>query len=132
MEAHFREIAKNLIARRDSAMSTLLQMSEEESAVFWPLKQEYDADMRGVYGDRLALIEEFSEVHDKLTGEVAGQLAGRYMALERRRIDLHEKYFSRMADEVSPVIAVQWLQLQGQFESMADVKISEGVPLAIR
>ena len=52
--------------------------------------------------------------------------------LERKRTDLHEEYFNRMADEVSTVVAVQWLQLEGQFESMADVKIAEGVPLAIR
>ena len=30
------------------------------------------------------------------------------------------------------VVAVQYLQLQGQFETMADLKIATHVPLAVR
>ncbi len=129
---YIQQIGRELIMRRDSAMKALIEMDEGESERFWAVKAEYEAELGRYYDDRLTLIAEFSEVHDKLTRELATDLAGRALDFERRRTDLHEKYFNRMADEISPVVAVQWLQLETQFESMADVKIAEGVPLAIR
>jgi hypothetical protein len=131
-EDNFRDIARSLSARRDSAMNTLIEMSETQKKMFQEVKGEYDTKLRAIYDDRLALIREFSEVHDKLNTDVAKKMISRALELDRARTDLHEEYFGKMATEVSPVIAVLWIQLQTQFEGMADVKLGEGVPLAIR
>ena len=123
-------IRGDLVPRRDSAMSTLIQLNDEEAKAFWPLKKQYDAELRKLYDTRLALMKEFAASHKLLTREVADDLADRFLDLERNRTELHRKYFKLMAKQVSPVAAAQFLQLQAQFEAMAEVQLMSSAPLA--
>jgi len=132
LEDYFKAIGTDLAARRDSAMSTLLQLNEEEAKVFWPLKKAYDKELNKLFDARFELLRDFDAVHDKLNAATANELAERALALDNQRTELHRKYFKLMSEKISPVVAVQYLQLQGQFETMADMKIATHVPLAMR
>jgi hypothetical protein len=132
LEKFFEAAGQDLGARRDSALRTLLEISEEEKEVFLPLLKSYDEELSAIFDARFALLREFSGVHDKLTDEKAAELAGRALDLDEKRSALHRKYFRLMSEQVSPVVAVQFLQLQSQFETMADLKLATNVPLAVR
>ena len=77
-----------------------------------------------------SLIREFMGSHDSLSDKQATDLATRALDIFDLRTGLRRKYFKLMSDEVSPVIAVQFLQLQSQFETMGDLEMSGAVPLA--
>ena len=132
LEQYFAAIGADLAAKRDSAISTLIELTPEETQLFWPIKKAYDAEFRKLLDARFELLGEFDAVHDKLTAETAAALAERALKLDEQRTDLHRRYFKKMSDEISPVVAVQYLQLQSQFETMADIKIATHVPLAMR
>jgi hypothetical protein len=132
LQEYVKMIGGDLAARRDSAVKTLLQLSADESKKFWTIKKEYDKEFRALIDQRMALLKEYSKVHDKLTTEKANELAGRSFDIEAKRNTLHRKYYDRIAGEISPVIAIQYLQLQGQFETMFDMKLATNVPLAMR
>ena len=120
----------DLMARRDSALDTLLHLDADGTKKFRPLKESYDAEMKKIAEQRLALMKEFMAAHDKLTAQTAKQMADRAFQLEDARNAVRRKYFERMSAEVSPVAAVQFLQLQRQFETMADLKAATNTPLA--
>lgn len=132
LEQYFSAIGADLAARRDSALSTLIELTPEEAKLFWPMKKAYDTELNKWFDARFALLGEFDATHDKLTAETATALAERALKLDEQRTDLHRRYFKQMSEEISPVVAVQYLQLQGQFETMADLKIATHVPLAVR
>jgi hypothetical protein len=132
LEQYFAAIGADLAAKRDSAISTLIELTPEEAEVFWPMKEAYDAELRKLFDARFELLGEFDAVHDKLTAETAAALAERSLKLDEQRTDLHRRYFKKMSEAISPVVAVQYLQLQGQFETMAAIKIATHVPLAVR
>jgi len=132
LEQYFTAIGADLAAKRDSALSTLIELTPDEAERFWPMKQAYDAELSKLFDARFELLGEFDAVHDKLTAEKASELAERALKLDEARTDLHRRYFKKMSEEISPVVAVQYLQLQSQFETMADIKIATHVPLAMR
>ena len=43
---------------------------------------------------------------------------------------LHRAYFRQISEEISPVVAVQFIQIQNRFETMADVKAATYTPIA--
>jgi len=132
LRKYFDAIGTDLAKRRDSAMSVLIELNDQQSKAFWPLKQAYDAELKDIFDARFAVLEEFDGIHDALTPEKAKELAGKALDLDARRTALHRKYFELMSEKVSPVAAVQFLQLQSQFETMADMEIASRVPLAMR
>lgn len=132
LEKYLSAVGEDLGARRDSALLALLELSEGEKKVFLPLLQAYDEELSALFDARFEVLTEFSAVHDKLTAEKARELAERALDLSEKRTALHRKYFRLMSEKVSPVVAVQFLQLQSQFETMADLKLATNVPLAVR
>ena len=132
LEDYFKVVKGDLTAKRDSALRTLVQLSEDEAKAFWPLVETYDDEMAQQRKQRRAVIEEFLGVYDKLTPEQAQKLADRALDLDVARNEVRRKYFKLMAREVSPVVAAQFLQLQGQFETMGDLKLAAAMPLATR
>jgi hypothetical protein len=130
LEDYLKTLRGDLVARRDSALVALVQLSEAQAKTFWPLRDAYDAEALKLSDRRVALTTEFAGTQGALTAEKARAFADRMFELESERIALRRKYFDKMAADVSPVAAVQFLQLQRQFETMLDVKAAAVVPLA--
>jgi hypothetical protein len=132
LDEYLKMVRGDLAKRRDSALRGLLQLDDAEAKTFWPLQQAYDAELKRISDARLFLVREFGQVYDKLTAEKAKGLAVRFFELDDQRIALHRKYFERISEEVSPVVAVQFIQLQRQFETMASLKLATNAPLAVK
>ena len=131
LDGYLQMIKGDLVAKRDSALSTLLVLTEEQADAFWPLKQAYDEERGALRQRQLDLLRKFMAIHDKLTRESSAGLADQFFALDEEVIKLRKKYFEKMSEQVGAVTAVQFLQLQGQFETMADLKIATAAPLAM-
>ena len=86
LDEHLQVVRGDIVAKRDSAIKTLVQVDEQHAAAFRTLREQYDALLR--------------------------------------------KYFDLMAAQVSPVAAGQFLQIERQFETMADLKVATAMPLA--
>lgn len=120
----------DIIERRESAMKTLIRLDEAQAKAFWPLKSQYDAELKALGETRGALLREYAKVSKTATAEQAKDIAARSFKLDDDRNALRRKYFDLIAEKVSPLAAAQWLQLERQFETMMDLKIQAVVPLA--
>lgn len=120
----------DITARRDAAMQAIIQLDAKQAKPFAAIKAEYDAELKKLSEARLALLKEYLAVHKELTAAKATDLATRTIALDDQRNALRKTYFERMSKELSPVIAVQFMQLQRQFETMADLKVATIMPVA--
>jgi hypothetical protein len=130
VEARMDEIRRTITQKRDSALSVLLELSEEQAAAFWPLQQSYDADLGKLSKAEQKLSREFRQSFGKLTAETASDIAERFFNLERERLSLQQSYFQRISESVTPVIAVQFIQLQRQFETELRMEQLKASPLA--
>ena len=132
LDEYVKTIRQDLSQRRDSTLQAVMQLTEEEAKTFWPLKEKYDAEMDKLQDQRRELLREWGEIYNELEPAKANSLAERFFALDARRNELHRKYFYLMSADVSVVDAVQFLQLNSQFETMGDVKLATYVPLAVK
>ena len=90
----------------------------------------YDFGLEAVQAYALDLLREFGKVFDKLDADTASDLARRFFTQERNRLSLQEATFKKIADQVSPVVAVQFIQLQRQFETELEMERMKLSPLA--
>jgi len=132
LESYLKLVRGDLEARRDSALQGLLHLSATEAKAFAPLKQGYDQELRGIGNRRLAAIDDYVKVSSKLTPEDARRLGEVFHQLDVDRLNLRKKYFDRVSKDVSPVAAVQFMQIERQFETMGDLKLATRMPIAVR
>ena len=116
-DAHMAKVRKKVTQKRDSALGTLLEMTAEQEKAFWPLQRAYDKELKRLGKTERGLLREFGEVFDQLDASTAAELSTRFFDLERERLELQQSYLKRISDAVSPVVAVQFIQLQRRFET---------------
>jgi len=129
-DAHMSKVRKKVIQKRDSALNTLLEMNAEQDKAFWPLQRAYDKELNKLGKKDRALLREFSDVFDKLTAETARDISTRFFDLGRQRLELQQKYLEQISEEVSPVVAVQFIQLQRRFETELAMERMKYSPIA--
>jgi hypothetical protein len=82
------------------------------------------------WGDRrVDIVLDYTENWDNLSDETAKNLGKRLIAYHKKRIDLRDKYFDRMSQEISPIVAAKFFQIETQLEDMVDLAISSSLPL---
>ena len=62
---------------------------------------------------------------DKLAGEMARQV----LDLDKERGQLREVYYKKMAKELSPIIAIRFLQIDNQLSTLLNVLRVRTIPL---
>jgi hypothetical protein len=130
LEEHMRQVQRKVAEKRDSAIDTLLVMTPEQTKAFRPLQQAYDKELKQLAKKDRALITEFSDNFDKLAAGSAADIGKRFFDLERERLALQERYLKQISDSVSPVVAVQFIQLQRRFEAQLVTERMKYSPLA--
>ncbi|MGD8376245.1 MAG: hypothetical protein PVF68_08895 [Acidobacteriota bacterium] len=132
LDQYLDTVKGDLTERRDAALRAVLVLSDEEAEAFWPLQKQYDRERGRLGKERRKLLKEWGKVYQKLDAETAQRLAAQAFSLDEQRTALRKKYFDLMSERVNPVVAAQFLQLEGQFETMGDLKLATYVPLASR
>jgi Spy/CpxP family protein refolding chaperone len=130
LEDHMRQVGRKVAEKRDSAVGVLIQMTDEQEQAFRPIQKAYYKEMKKLGKTERSLLREFSEVYDSLDASTADELSKRFFDAQRERLAIAEKYLQQISDEVSPVVAVQFLQLQRRFETELEMERLKYSPLA--
>jgi len=130
LETHMKQVRAKVVQKRNSALNTILQLDDEQAKAFWPLQKAYDKELQRLGKLDRELVRQFGEVYDKLDATNSADIAARFFDLERNRLDLQQKYLKKVSEQVSPVVAVQFIQLQRQFEIELMMERMKYSPLA--
>jgi len=107
-----------------------LGLTEEESAKFWPLYDEYEAKVKPLQDRLLANINAFATKYDTLTDEEAAAILKEKMAIEKEREALKQKYTAKIAKALPEKKALRYAQLETRIQLMLGRDIYSMIPLA--
>jgi hypothetical protein len=106
-----------------------MELNDQQSAIFWPIYREYQAEQTKLTADKLALVADYSQNFSNMTEERADQLAQRIMQLDEKRMALREKYYATMKKALSSTIAVRFFQVEHQLQLIVDLQIAANLPI---
>lgn len=133
-EQNFRAYAMLLRAdlktQRKEIITELMQFDDEDAAKFWPLFEQYDAELSKIGEGRMELIVEYARNYENLTNDQADSLMSKAFELEVQRAQLKKKYFDRMKEALSATQATRFFLVENQIQHIIDLQISSGLPVA--
>jgi len=107
-----------------------LGLTEEESAKFWPIYDEYEAKVKPLQDRLLVNINEFVTKYDTLTDAEAAAILKEKMAIEKEREALKQKYTAKIAKALPDKKALRYAQLETRVQLMIGRDIYSMIPLA--
>jgi hypothetical protein len=111
-------------------VNQIMKLSAEDAKKFWPVYREYENELGKQAINRAEFISEFIQSHKDGTFDnaKAKDMAKRWFEAQRARLDLLEKYHSKIEQSLSSVQAGQFLQIENQIGIFIDLTIASEMP----
>ena len=128
-EATLDILVGTLQANRKAMVAVNLNLEDAEAKAFWPVYDRYDAERAQVRDRLVAIIEDYSANFGALGGEKATQLVEDYLAVERDRLGVRQRYLEKFSAALPPRQVLRFYQIENKIDAVLRYKLSESIPV---
>jgi hypothetical protein len=115
--------------RKTVILSQNLPLTEAESAAFWPLHREYEADLDKLSDRKIGLIRRYAAHYGTMTDREAAALVAEAFEIEERNTALKRGYFRKMSRILPATKAARFFQIEAQLNQSLDLQLRSSLPL---
>ena len=129
IQTYIELLRTDLSAQKRQIVNETMQLDDKQSRIFWPIYNDYEADLDKLGDEKLAIVQEYATNFLTMTNEKADELAQRVMALDDQRITLRRKYYDLMKKSLPAILVVRFFQVENQIQLLVDLKIASNLPI---
>jgi hypothetical protein len=122
-------LKSDLKPRKKGFIAEGLRLTEKEAAVFWPIYQSYESDLKLLEEARLQLIKDYADHYSSMNDAKALELVEKRLTLEGQQVALKRTYFKRLGKVLPGKTVARFFQLEYRFGLLTEVKTVSGIPL---
>jgi hypothetical protein len=115
-------------ADKKLVVASVLELTEGEAKVFWPVYNAYQSDMIGHYDRLLKLIDTYAKAYDTMTDETATRLLTEYLALESAHVALLKSYVPRFRKVLPARKVARLYQAENKMRALVNYDLARGIP----
>jgi hypothetical protein len=119
----------NVRDQKAEIMGAVMQLDIDDSAKFWPIYSEYDAELTKLNNLRVENIADYAQNYTQMTDEKADALIQKALDYQKQRSELLAKYYERMKQALGAVSAARFLQVEHQLLLLIDLQIASSLPI---
>jgi hypothetical protein len=120
---------QDIRSERKKIVAANLPLTEEEAVKFWPTYDRYVVEHSKIYDIRYALIKEYAQNYDTMTGEQANSFIKRWTATEEQMAQLRLKWMPEFEKVISPKKTAMFYQIDRRLGLMVELQLSSQIPL---
>ena len=130
LQAYIDLLREDVRQQKAEIMGSVMVLSAEDAAKFWPIYSEYDTELTKLNDQRAANIKEFARTYTELTDEKADELVQKALAYQKQRGELLAKTYDRVKQALGAITAARFVQVEHQLLLLIDLKIASALPVA--
>jgi hypothetical protein len=128
-QSYFELLRQDLGTKKVALITEVMQFTDQESEVFWPLYREFDFEKSKIGDEKLKLIKDYAAHFENITDEKAVELMNTSFDLQKKRLGLKRDYLKKFGKVIAPARAVKFMQVMNQIEMIIDIQIASQLPL---
>ncbi len=121
-------LRQNLQAESKKIVEKNLQLSDAEAATFWPLYNEYTAEVRKVNDTRFGLVKDYARIYKTMTADQADSMTRLLAQADEEIINLRLQYLPKFEQVLPGTKAALFMQLDRRLDSLFNVQIASQLP----
>lgn len=121
-------LRKNLQAEAKQLITKNMQFTDSEAAAFWPLYDQYAAEIRKVNDTRFGLIKEYAKIYKTMTADQADSITRLLADSDQTIISLRLQYLPKFEQVLPGTKAALFMQLDRRLDSLFNVQIASQLP----
>jgi hypothetical protein len=122
-------LRKDIRQQKAEIMGAVMLLSAEDAAKFWPIYNEYDAELTKLNDQRVENIKEYARTYNQMTDEKADELIQKSLDYQKQRAELLAKTYGRVKQAVGAITAARFAQVEHQLLLIIDLQIASSLPV---
>jgi hypothetical protein len=116
-------------AERQAILAANLELDEKESAVFWPLYEEYRNALESAISTRVGLLNQYFASYETLTDKEAIALLDKHIAWEQEVLEVRSTYARKMSKGLSGKTVARFFQIENKMDIIVEYELAGEIPL---
>lgn len=121
-------LRKNLQGEAKQLITKNMQLTDSEAAGFWPLYDQYTAEVRKVNDTRFGLIKQYAKVYQTMTAQQTDSMFKLLCDADQTIISLRVQYLPKFEQVLPGTKAALFMQLDRRLDSLFNVQIASQLP----
>ncbi|HTZ33251.1 MAG TPA: hypothetical protein VMH31_12390 [Methylomirabilota bacterium] len=122
-------LRQDLRSQKKQLIAANLTLTADEATKFWPVYDQYAAELQKLGDQKYALIKEYAQSYNTMTDEQALSLAKRSLALDEQVAALRAKYLPLVNKVIPGKKAATFFQLDRRVSLLMDLQLASEIPL---
>jgi len=117
-------------SERKVVLAEALQLTETESAAFWPLYAKYRAEQEKLGDALVKLVLEYADVYPDVPEDRARQLLKDYSVLEKNLVSNRASYLKKFEKIMPASKTLRFAQLENRLDLALRLQLASAIPLS--
>jgi hypothetical protein len=114
---------------RQALLTANLELDAKESAVFWPLYEEYRKALESAIDTRVNLLNEYFASYESLTDKEAIALLEKHLSWEKEVLKVRSAYAKKMSKSLSGKTVAKFFQIENKMDIIVEYELAGEIPL---
>jgi hypothetical protein len=103
-------------------------LTEGEAEAFWPVYNEYEAELSKINNRTLEMLKEYADTFDTLTDAQAKKIVDETFDIRKKKLSLRKSYAKKFAKAIPQKKVFRFFQLEYAIESLVNFSIAADLP----
>jgi hypothetical protein len=122
-------LRQDLRSNKKQLIAANLKLTDTEATKFWPIYDQYAAELTKINDDKYALIKEYSNNYGSLTDPQAISLITRSLTVDKAVAELRLKYVPIINKVLPGTKTATFFQIDRRLTSLIDIQLASALPL---
>jgi hypothetical protein len=122
-------LRKDLRSQRKQLIAANLPLTDAEAVKFWPVYDQYQAEITNIGDTRFALIKEYATNYNTLTDTQADDLITRMIGVDESLVQLRQKYIPIVEKVLPGKKTAMFFQMDRRVALMIDLQLASMIPI---
>jgi len=107
-----------------------LQLTDPQVQAFTPIYDEYQREMKDLFGRGSEIINKFAANYGAMTDDAAKDIMKDFFDVRDDRNAILEKYAKKMQKALPATKVLQWLQVENKLNTLLDAEAAATIPVS--
>jgi DNA anti-recombination protein RmuC len=128
-ETDYIEIARDVLkTEKKAAISEVLNLTQQQADVFWPLYNEYNNKIAEIQNEKIKVILDFAENFDNMSDEKADELMTTVLKVDQQLLKLKKTYYKKFKKILPAGLAVKYFQAENKINAFINAELASEIP----
>jgi hypothetical protein len=114
--------------RRDIVKANML-LTNSEAARFWPIYDEYRAEIHKLGDRRVKLITDYAANRNAMSEDEAMRLLKEALDIDKEKLDIQGDYIKKFSKELSARTTARFFHIESKLDAIGDAARAARIPL---